>query len=118
MKATTAAKLKLGGLGLIAGLLLIGVGFFSATLTTQREDSREAKASAHVESVAYENQLSACEGRGNEQRRWTYELAGIVSELSPQSKAHRAAHILDEMSSAPFALASGETACLEALVKP
>jgi hypothetical protein len=118
VKATTAAKLKLAGLGLIAGLLLIGGGYFSAVATRGRENSREARVSAHVESVAYENQLSACEGRGNEQRRWTYEIAGLLAKLHRQEIAQPALRIADEMSAAPYALANGETACLEALVKP
>jgi hypothetical protein len=110
----TLTKIKIGIGACIIGLLFIGLGAFLRSSTTHKE----AKASAHVESVAYENQLSACEGRGNEIRRVVYELAGVDTQLERPDLARRGRQIRHRMATAPYALANGEIACLEAVTKP
>jgi hypothetical protein len=99
---------------IVLGLVLVALGFVLRSATT----SKEHRVSAHVESVAYENALTSCETRGNEQRRFLYTLAEGQSHAKRSVVANQAKLVMREMTSAPHALPDGEVECSEVIEKP
>lgn len=98
----------------ILGLALVALGFILRSATT----SKEQRTSAHVESVAYENALTSCETRGNEQRRFIYTLAEGESHAKRPVIVDHAKRVMREMTSAPHAHPDGSVECTEVIEKP